>query len=1359
MVRTVRIAMKLFMLLGCLETIGLNALAQTTNYSISAGSGTLTYSEIVSSAGTCYVSAPPYGPTQVVTQYMFKNFAYNGQALSGNTVYISVPYVSSYCPKTGWTGPDPLLLSDSNLLIVFTPSLNGPGSAYMGAFTVSASPNPAVWGNSVQLYASEPYPNTTGTVTFTDGPTTLGSASMSNSLATYSISSLSVGSHSITAAYSGNVPSATSSPLTLTINRVTPTISWATPAAIAYGTALSATQLNATASVAGTFAYSPTSGTVPTAGTHTLSVTFTPTDTTHYNTVTSTVTLTVSKATPTISAWPNASAITYGQTLASSTLSGGTALVAGTFAWTTSSTAPTAGTASHGVTFTPSDTTDYNAVSGSVNVTVNKATPTASGWPTGSSITYGQTLASSTLSGGTASVAGNFAWTTSSMVPTAGTASHGVTFTPSDTTDYNAVSGSVNVTVNKATPTVSAWPTASSISYGQTLASSTLLGGSATPTGTFAWTTPSMVPTAGTPSESVTFTPSDTTDYNSVTATVTLTVNQVQNSNYSIPVGSGTLTYTETVSSAGTCPIGSPTGPTQQVTQYLFNNFAYNGQALSGSTVYISVPAQSSYCPTSGWNGPNPLILSDSDLLIFFTPSLNGAGSAYVGAFTISANPNPAVWGSSVQLQASEPYPNATGTVTFSDGSTTLGSASMSNQVATYSISSLSVGSHSITAAYSGNAPSATSSPLTLTITPATPTISWATPADITYGTALSSTQLNASASYNGTVVPGTFEYTPAAGEVLDSGSQTLLVAFFPNDSTTYSTAGGSVQLQVIPSASDLPQTFYYYCIPDPSNNYCSSFGYNSAGPGYDGAGNLKYSIDLVTGGWSFSYDTLNRLTTAQNTVTTSTSAQYANNWGCWAYDAFGNRLSQSMSTTACGSNPPLTSWAQYNGTVNGTNNNQMSATNRNGNQANGYDPSGDVTNDGINQYLYDGEGRICAVMSEPIPNNPTMMQYIYDAEGARVAKGMIATWSCDTATNGFTPTASYVLGLSNEQLTETDGQGQWKHTNVYAAGTIIATYDAPSGTPALHFQLEDWLGSRRVQTNITGTVEEWYVSLPYGDGLTPIPNLGCLPSNNCYSEDPTEHHFTGKERDAESGNDYFGARYYASSMGRFMSPDKPFADQHPANPQSWNLYSYTRNNPLRFVDDDGEKVNEAPTVIVTYHVSGGTAAEAWNNAPAASGISGGYRGNTDTNIGVGNYSFDTSSKSIGTTTTVTDTLTSADVNLSVTITLPAWDGYSSATPAEQQQWDSLAGGLKDHEDGHKTIAEQGANALDKSLPGTSATGTGNGLPGAQKSAADALGQKVEDKHQGAVQNTQQNQDAYDKRTDHGAKPDPNKPN
>jgi RHS repeat-associated protein len=63
----------------------------------------------------------------------------------------------------------------------------------------------------------------------------------------------------------------------------------------------------------------------------------------------------------------------------------------------------------------------------------------------------------------------------------------------------------------------------------------------------------------------------------------------------------------------------------------------------------------------------------------------------------------------------------------------------------------------------------------------------------------------------------------------------------------------------------------------------------------------------------------------------------------------------------------------------------------------------------------------------------------------------------------------------------------------------------------------------------------------------------------------------TGKERDSESGNDYFGARYYGSSMGRFMSPDPSgaaFSD--PGNPQSWNMYSYVQNNPLNSVDPDG---------------------------------------------------------------------------------------------------------------------------------------------------------------------------------------------
>ncbi|MCZ2155130.1 MAG: RHS repeat-associated core domain-containing protein [Bryobacterales bacterium] len=61
-------------------------------------------------------------------------------------------------------------------------------------------------------------------------------------------------------------------------------------------------------------------------------------------------------------------------------------------------------------------------------------------------------------------------------------------------------------------------------------------------------------------------------------------------------------------------------------------------------------------------------------------------------------------------------------------------------------------------------------------------------------------------------------------------------------------------------------------------------------------------------------------------------------------------------------------------------------------------------------------------------------------------------------------------------------------------------------------------------------------------------------------------HRFTGKERDAETGLDYFGARYLSGLPGRFTGADAPFADQEETQPQSWNLYAYVRNNPLRFI-------------------------------------------------------------------------------------------------------------------------------------------------------------------------------------------------
>ena len=69
------------------------------------------------------------------------------------------------------------------------------------------------------------------------------------------------------------------------------------------------------------------------------------------------------------------------------------------------------------------------------------------------------------------------------------------------------------------------------------------------------------------------------------------------------------------------------------------------------------------------------------------------------------------------------------------------------------------------------------------------------------------------------------------------------------------------------------------------------------------------------------------------------------------------------------------------------------------------------------------------------------------------------------------------------------------------------------------------------------------------------------------------DYRFTGKERDSETGFDYFEARYLGSTNGRFVTPDIPFLDQKPTNPQTWNLYAYGRNNPLSHVDPSGNIV------------------------------------------------------------------------------------------------------------------------------------------------------------------------------------------
>jgi RHS repeat-associated protein len=350
--------------------------------------------------------------------------------------------------------------------------------------------------------------------------------------------------------------------------------------------------------------------------------------------------------------------------------------------------------------------------------------------------------------------------------------------------------------------------------------------------------------------------------------------------------------------------------------------------------------------------------------------------------------------------------------------------------------------------------------------------------------------------------------------------------------------------------------------------------GQNGAS-GYAANGNLLNYTDSVNGTWSnIGYDSLNRLSAATQSPVGGAAQSY-----CWTYDSFGNRTTQATSNQPFANAPGATTcqvasgatllgnaWTSY--SVNGVDpgNNRIVAT-----AAGSYQPdaAGNIISDGVNGYVYDGEGRICAMYDRTFGG---MTQYIYDAEGTRVAKGTISAWTCDTTQNGFALTNTYVIGPSGEQITETDGQGNWVHTNVFAAGQLIATYGYTDNSHAAtdtYFALSDWLGTKRAVVS-AGGCGTGYIGLPYGEGLTAtnLPGFTQCP-------DATEHHFTGKERDTESGNDYFGARYYASSMGRFMSPDwsakeEPVPYAKLDDPQSLNLYAYVRNNPLAKPDLDG---------------------------------------------------------------------------------------------------------------------------------------------------------------------------------------------
>ena len=259
-------------------------------------------------------------------------------------------------------------------------------SGIVPTVTVSAPPSITVAESaSVKVTVTGSFGPPTGTVTLTSGSfmsaaTTLSNAGASSESAFVIIPSnvLAVGTDTLTVTYTSNSStySGASGSTTMVVTSAlpTPTITWATPAPIVYGTPLSAAQLDATASVPGTFVYSPAAGAILTAGVQSLAASFTPSDTTDYSDANATVSLTVNKAVPVLT-WATPAAVPAGAVLGATQLNA-TANVPGIFTYTPASGTlmSTPGNFQLSVTFAPTDTTDYTIASDSVTLSVTAVT-------------------------------------------------------------------------------------------------------------------------------------------------------------------------------------------------------------------------------------------------------------------------------------------------------------------------------------------------------------------------------------------------------------------------------------------------------------------------------------------------------------------------------------------------------------------------------------------------------------------------------------------------------------------------------------------------------------------------------------------------------------------------------------------------------------------------------------------------------------------------------------------------------------------------------------------------------------------------------------------------------------------------
>ena len=313
---------------------------------VTTGSATATSQPFSLAIGTRAISATWVG-----------NVNFTGSTATGSQTVVGVPSVTMLT-----SSKNPSLVTDSV------------------TFTVHVAPGPDTGSNQTP----------TSAVVLMDGTNMLASGVLDGTgNFSFSTTALTQATHLITANYAGDalyVPSAAT--LSQVVNHapaVPPTLTWATPTGIGYGTPLSGVQLNAAAidatgaAIPGVLVYTPALGTILDAGTQTLSVTFTPTDLLSFTVATKTVSLAVSKANPVIT-WATPASIPYGTALSGAQLNATAAGVTGAalpgvFTYTPAGgTVLAPGTHALSVSFTATNALDYNVATGSVNLVVTGVT-------------------------------------------------------------------------------------------------------------------------------------------------------------------------------------------------------------------------------------------------------------------------------------------------------------------------------------------------------------------------------------------------------------------------------------------------------------------------------------------------------------------------------------------------------------------------------------------------------------------------------------------------------------------------------------------------------------------------------------------------------------------------------------------------------------------------------------------------------------------------------------------------------------------------------------------------------------------------------------------------------------------------